>query len=300
MNKIILAVLFAVAGPAFAAETASFLNVSVGARGLAMGGAYTTLADDASALYWNPAGLAALDKREVSLSHAELAQSARLDFAAFALPTQFGTFAADGTYLSQNAIEGRDALGHPTASFQAADAELGAGFGRKTPFADVGASIKFVQSHIASAQAQTVAFDFGARRTLGGVGPGKLILGAALRNAGPGMKFDSETDSLPLRLAGGAAYTLPGGHALTLELTHAPRVGGLDVGFGGEYQALKGLFVRGGYTTQSAVAGGSSFDAARGLTLGLGWRTERWRVDYAALPTGELGTTHRFTLGTRW
>lgn len=301
MRTLQLAVMLVFAAQvSWATETASFLNIGVGARGLAMGGAYTALADDVNAIYWNPAGLAALDKREVSLSHAELAQSARLDFAAFALPTQAGTFAADGTYLSQSAIEGRDALGRPTASFQASDAELGAGYGRKTPLADLGASIKFVQSHIASAQAQTVALDLGARRTFDSVGPGKLIFGAALRNAGPGMKFDAQTDSLPLRLAGGAAYAFAGGHSAALELTDAPRVGGLDVGFGGEYQALKGLFVRGGYTTRSSVVGGSGFDAARGLTMGLGWRAERWRIDYAAVPMGELGSTHRFTLGARW
>ncbi len=300
MRNIILAALLVCAGPAHAAETASFLNVGVGARGLAMGGAYTALADDANAIYWNPAGLAALDKREVSLSHAELAQTTRLDFAAFALPTKAGVFAADGTYLSQSAIESRDALGHPAGSFQAADAELGGAFGRRTQLVDVGVSVKFIQSHIASAQAQTVAFDLGARRTLDGVGLGKLILGAALRNAGPGMKFDSQTNDLPLRLAGGAAYAFAGGHALALELTDAPRVGGLDIGFGGEYQAIRSVFLRAGYTTQSAIAGGSGFDAARGLTLGVGLRRGSLGLDYAAVPMGELGSTHRFSLSWKW
>lgn len=38
----------------------------------------------------------------------------------------------------------------------------------------------------------------------------------------------------------------------------------------------------------------------RGLTLGVGFRDERWGLDYAVVPMGELGSTHRFTLGARW
>ena len=37
--------------------SASFLEIGAGARSLAMGGAYVSLANDVSALYWNPAGI---------------------------------------------------------------------------------------------------------------------------------------------------------------------------------------------------------------------------------------------------
>ncbi|MFI5363620.1 MAG: PorV/PorQ family protein [Elusimicrobiota bacterium] len=278
-----------------AVETASFLNIGVGARYLGMGGAGTALADDASALYWNPAGLSAVDKREATASHAELTQTVRHDFLGYAQPTQLGTFAAGATYLSQSALEGRDAQGHPTGGFQASDAALSLGYGRKTDLADLGATVKYIQSHIGSAQAETVALDLGARKALGPV-----VLGAALRNAGPGMKYDTQRNDLPLRLAFGAAYKFSGGHALTGEWINGPRGAGNDAGFGGEYQAIKGVFLRAGYTTQTAVTGGTGFDAARGLTLGVGLGFGAWRLDYAAVPMGELGSTHRFTLGARF
>jgi hypothetical protein len=51
----------------FAAE---FLKIGVGARALGMGGAFVSLADDASATYWNPAGLVQLESREALGMHA--------------------------------------------------------------------------------------------------------------------------------------------------------------------------------------------------------------------------------------
>jgi hypothetical protein len=293
-NKSLLVALLLAAAPLKAAETAAFLNLGVGARSLAMGGAGTALSDDANSLYWNAAGLSEA-KREFSLSDMELQQGTRLDFASFAQPTKLGTFAVGGAYLSQSTIEGRDASGHAVGGFNAADADVALGYGRKTDLVDLGGTVKFVQSHIGSAQATTFAADLGARKKLGNV-----QLGAALRNVGPGLKFDTERNDLPLRLALGAAYKFERGHALTAELTDAPRAGGADFGFGGEFQGMKNVFLRAGYTTQTAVSGGSSFDAARGLTLGVGFRVDRWNIDYAAVPMGEIGSTHRFTVGARW
>ena len=81
MRTITLVALLVLASQASsAAETASFLNIGVGARALGMGGAYTALADDANALYWNPAGLSKLEQREFTASHAEMFASTRLDF----------------------------------------------------------------------------------------------------------------------------------------------------------------------------------------------------------------------------
>ena len=46
-----------------------FLSEGVGARALAMGGAYVAVADDATANYWNPAGLSFLRGPEISITH---------------------------------------------------------------------------------------------------------------------------------------------------------------------------------------------------------------------------------------
>ncbi|MCR4295578.1 MAG: PorV/PorQ family protein [Elusimicrobia bacterium] len=296
MRTFKLATLFILASQgSWADETASFLDIGVGARALGMGGAYTALADDANSLYWNPAGLAKLEKREFTASHAEMYESTRLDFLAYAHPTSQGTISAGLTYLSQGKIEGRDSLGRPTAGFDASDAALSAGYARKLGFAELGASVKYIRSHIGSTEAQTVAADAGAKRDIGNV-----TIGATLRNLGPGLKFGDQRNDLPLRIAAGAAYRFAGGHAAAVEVVNGPRGAGTTAAFGGEFQAVKNLYLRGGYTTQTAITGGSSFDAARGLTMGLGLRNEKWSLDYAVLPSGELGRSHRFSIGARF
>ncbi len=47
----------------------AFLEGGAGARALGMGNAYTAIADDASAVYWNPAGLAGIRNNEVLIAH---------------------------------------------------------------------------------------------------------------------------------------------------------------------------------------------------------------------------------------
>jgi len=46
----------------------SDLGIGIGARAISMSGAFTAIADDASAVFWNPAGLAQLADNQVYLS----------------------------------------------------------------------------------------------------------------------------------------------------------------------------------------------------------------------------------------
>lgn len=64
-----------------------FLRIGVGARALGMGSAFVGLADDGTASYWNPAGLATLAERQVTAMHAEQFGSiVQYDFLSYVMP----------------------------------------------------------------------------------------------------------------------------------------------------------------------------------------------------------------------
>jgi hypothetical protein len=75
-------------GPASATRYAGeFLRIGVGARALGMGSAFVGLADDGTAAYWNPAGLATLEQRQVTAMHAEQFGSiVQYDFLSYVMP----------------------------------------------------------------------------------------------------------------------------------------------------------------------------------------------------------------------
>ena len=73
---------------------AQFLKIGIGARALAMGGAYSAVSDDATALYWNPAGLSSMKKNEILLDHQDWILDVDLDFVGGSYNTPFGTIGA--------------------------------------------------------------------------------------------------------------------------------------------------------------------------------------------------------------
>jgi len=63
-----------------AGQAGAFLKMGVGARALGMGSAFTAVADDSTAAFWNPAGLALLQKSEASFMHANLSLDRKYNF----------------------------------------------------------------------------------------------------------------------------------------------------------------------------------------------------------------------------
>ncbi|MBU1881120.1 PorV/PorQ family protein, partial [bacterium] len=85
---------------------APFLTIGVGSRPIAMGGAFVSIADDANAMFWNPAGLARLPKSEVILVHTKWLADMSFNFvgAAFNMGSA-GTIGASATMLNVGSME---------------------------------------------------------------------------------------------------------------------------------------------------------------------------------------------------
>jgi hypothetical protein len=79
-------------------RAAEFLTIPVGARGIAMGSAYSAVADDISSIWWNPAGLGFLDKREVMLTLVDYSLDITYSYGAFASPIGDGKMVIGGFF----------------------------------------------------------------------------------------------------------------------------------------------------------------------------------------------------------
>jgi hypothetical protein len=87
-----------------------FLKVGVGARETAMGEAVTSIVNDANSVFWNPAGIAYLEKREVSFSHNQWLVDSKHNAAVIAYPVGSFVFALNAITLDINEFEETTAL----------------------------------------------------------------------------------------------------------------------------------------------------------------------------------------------
>lgn len=277
---------------------AAFLKIGTGARAAAMGEAYTAVADDVSAMYYNPGGLATLSRSELGATHTEWLLGTKFDFIGFARPTRMGTFGVGALRLSSGEIEGRDAERNSVGGFTASDSAYTVSFSRMAGLIGAGANVKFLQSRIAGYSASTIALDFGARRQFEG---SPLSLGFSVLNIGQGMKYLDQRDPLPLTVSIGSAYRLAGVLQLALDVRRNVPDAKTTVGFGTEYALLSSFSVRMGYASAMAQSRtGGTLGGMNGLGGGFGMKLGKYRADYTFTPFGDLGNAQRISLGARF
>lgn len=271
--------------------SANFLSVGNGAAILSMGGAAIGTGGSLNAAAWNPASLGLLAGPQYSISHATLAMQTSQDWLAAG-----GRFRNGATRWSLNAIyendgdfEGRDALGASTGTFNASNLAFGAQFAR--PFGQVfslGAGVKWVNEYLGEVTGSGLCFDLGVQGHSGAFG-----FGAAARNIGGSMKFDSGSFPMPAVYGAGASWADPvRGLRFNLD-ANFPSDYYNDVRFGAEWMWQNRIALRTGYRMEVGAQGGEPLG---GPTFGMGAGTNGMWVDYAFLSgQSETQGAHRLS-----
>ncbi len=290
MLILILSVLAQLENNAATTTVLPFLQLGQGARAAALGEAHVALVDDATALYWNPAGLATSEEYRFAFSHQQWFTDTRDELAHMVVPAGPGAIGISAAYSAEPGIEQWNEENRFVGTFQTWSSLFALGYGiTLAPAYRIGAGIKFGLQNLLADWVMAGACDLGFQaRPLSGLG-----LGVSCRNLGVG--WSSRHEKLPTELALGAAYTwqnLTGTADLSLRFNS--RLAGHA---GVEYRPFRPLALRAGYRTGPTDI--STLGFWSGLTTGFGINTGILGLDYAITPYGKLGIAHRLTLAAR-
>ncbi|MFA7418384.1 MAG: PorV/PorQ family protein [Melioribacteraceae bacterium] len=303
---------------------AKFLSIGVGPRANAMGGAYTSIANDASAMYWNPAGIANVNEVQTLFTYTKMFADINVNFFGIVFPAgEYGTFGASVTALNVGEMDVTSEY-YPEGTgekFTAGSYSFALTYSRfiTEDFA-VGFNIKYIREDIFNSTADGLGFDIGTifktpfyglkfASSISNYGSKMQMAGDDLlvrhdpdpTRAGNNETIDAfyKTDpfELPLRLQVGLSkdFAIMDEHRLTIAVDAIhPNDNKQWVNVGGEISMFNNLIsLRGGYKALFLE------DTQEGLTLGAGIKYDglsffRISVDYSYQKLKYLDNMHSF------
>lgn len=259
------------------------LKIGVGPRPVAMGEAFVGLADDITALYWNPAGISVLKDLKFFASHHEWFQNIRDEFLIFGMPGFDGYLAISGIYSSNKDVEIWDENNNPLGTGNLWSGIFTIGYGRNLKErADYGFALKTMIEDLYEQRLYDLAFDVG----------GKLIVNKDIQIGGSIKNLSYKTD-LPSEMKIGGVYQGLKNLNILLDL-NLPLDNIIRVNLGIEYNFNPIFSLRAGW--RSGPYSISELGIGSGFTTGFGIRYADLQFDYAFVPYGKLGITHRIGL----
>lgn len=305
---VLLLILFGFSAVRAEKYAAEFLTVGVGARALAMGGAFVAISDDASATYWNPAGLVQLRQREVHFMHASrFSDMVQTDVLNFVYPGS--NFAVGLNYLRMGIddipyTQKLDVNGRPLVDKYISDTEEAAFLSFSAQVKkrlSLGGNLKTVRQKVGEHSSLGFGFDLGVVYHMNS----NLTFGAIIQDiSGTHVYWDNgHRDTKNPDLKYGFAYKksfLFLRSQLLFSVQESVRFEGKsyssqiqlgdfansDFQLGGEYQMMNILAIR---------LGSNGGD----LTAGAGVGFKMLRIDYAFM-SYELGNAHRVSASIRF
>ncbi len=296
--------------------SATFLRIGVGARAVGMGETFVAVANDPSAIFWNPAGLASLQRREVALHHVEWPADVTYEHAVLIVPSRRfgGSVAVQLGVLATEIVETTELQPYGTGrTFSYSDVVAGVAFARRwTDKLLVGTGIKWVRedlgSQVGGPTTNAVLFDVGSIYYLG---LGSVRIATSLTNFGPALRptgtylspYDGSTAQYdafdpPLVFRYGLAFE-------PIENDVQRLTTAFEVNQPADNEQLFKAGVEWLFRGTFALRGGYNFRAdALKLSAGAGYLGEfggyRGALDYAYTDGGFLGAVHRVSLGVRF
>ena len=275
------------------------LKMGVGARANAMGDSYVAIADDASAVYWNPAGISRLSGQSITLNHTAWPADVSFDQVGYVfnikwIPGMLGVNVRALT-MSRDIVRTTYLPDGNGETFDAGEWTYGLSYARSlTDKFSAGFNINYVQTGLDDIKGKSVTFDFGTLYDVGVLG---AKIGMAIQNIGSDMTFIDEKVKMPVffRVGGSAALMQSGESRLltSAEFTHPPD-NSEKLNLGAEYGFRDYLFLRGGYKL--------NYDT-EGLTAGIGVKfpltvikSSVARLDYAYQDMKFLSDAHHVSL----
>ena len=269
------------------------LRVGVGAKPSALGNAYTGVAGEVYAIHSNPAGLATMEAAEFTASHSALFADIGVTYGAVAFPLgdlvlggalNYVDYGGAGQRLTINGVNPGTAGEELEPKAFVASLAVAKKF---TPSLSVGLTAKVINVDLVDNSSTAFAMDAGAIWQVSK----PLFIGAAVKNAGSSLKFQSESEDLPLTFSVGASYymeNMPLNFYGDVDFPTDEEIGGNG---GIEYIFKDMVALRLGYS--------SSFDAGNGLTGGIGVTFQNWKADYSIQSTNDVfDNVHRFSLSS--
>jgi len=289
----------------------NFLKINVGARAVSMGGAFTGLADDASALYYNPAGITQLENSNYIAGYHNYFTDIQTGFLGYIRPNEEKGYAMGWyiSYLNYGTMIKTDNSGNVLGEFGGGDLLLAMTFAKKKGYnLSYGATVKLIYEKIDEYSATGIAFDLGTRYH---IERRRITLGLAIQNLGTQLSSLGEVkDKLPLTFRGGLSIqprelpmTLSGDLILLVEnlgnFNKRAYFKKIDpvIALGAEYFELTPLYLRLGWTSfGSNYKAANSEKSGAGLSFGIGFDYNDLQISYAFALGAELGDSHRITL----
>lgn len=258
-----------------------------------MGKAFVAVADDASAGYWNPAGLAKLSDPQLSFMYSNpmnydiLGSGGVKDIGyhtfSTAYPSHYGTVGFNFAYLSVGDIQVvQDASGPTGETFQ--DKEMGAILSYANSITEqvrLGLNLKYVQQDLFDQKGSGIGMDIGAIYEP----MYNLMIGLMAQDlVTPKITLKDASYSPPRKVAFGISYKMLDDRIILA--TSIDKASGRSAKFhiGAEGHPLKDFSIRSGYTSDTGE-----------FSAGIGFRISFIQLDYGFGLLG-IGSTHRVSL----